>query len=54
MEKDILKVLLTEEQIKNRIEELGEEISRDYAGKDPVVLGVLKGVVMFFSHVSTV
>ena len=48
MEKDILKVLLTEEQIKNRIEELGEEISRDYAGKDPVVLGVLKGVVMFF------
>ena len=49
MEKDILKVLLTEEQIKNRIEELGEELSRDYAGKDPVVLGVLKGVVVFYA-----
>ena len=49
MEKDILKVLITEEQIKARIVEMGEEISREYAGKDPVVLGVLKGVVMFYA-----
>ena len=49
MEKDILKVLLTEEQIKARIKELGEEISREYAGKNPVVVGVLKGVVVFYS-----
>ncbi|MBO7252040.1 MAG: hypoxanthine phosphoribosyltransferase [Oscillospiraceae bacterium] len=49
MEKDIAKILLTEEQIKARIEEMGQEISQEYAGKDPVVLGVLKGVVVFYA-----
>ena len=49
MERDILEVLLTEEQIKARIEELGKELSAEYAGKDPVVVGVLKGVVVFYS-----
>ena len=49
MERDIEKILLTEEQIKARIAELGKEISRDYEGKDPVVLGVLKGVVVFYA-----
>ena len=49
MEKNILKILITEEEIKNRIEELGKELSRDYEGKDPVVLGVLKGVVVFYA-----
>ena len=36
MEKDILKVLVSEEQIQARIKEMGEEISREYEGKDPV------------------
>ena len=49
MENNIAKILLTEQQIKARIEELGKELSRDYAGKDPVVLGVLKGVVVFYA-----
>ena len=49
MEKDILKVLLTEEQIKARIKELGKVLSAEYAGKDPVVVGVLKGVVVFYA-----
>ena len=49
MEKDILRVLVTEEQIQARIKEMGAEISREYAGKDPVVLGVLKGVVVFYA-----
>ena len=49
MEKDIQYILLTEEQIKARIKELGEELSREYAGKDPVVIGVLKGVVVFYA-----
>ena len=49
MEKDIQKILLTEEQIQTRIKEMGEEISKEYEGKDPVVLGVLKGVVMFYA-----
>ena len=49
MEKDIQKVLLTEEQIQNRIRELGQELTREYAGKNPVIVGVLKGVVVFYA-----
>ncbi len=46
---DIKEILLTEEQIKNRIAELGEELSREYAGKNPLIIGVLKGVVVFYA-----
>ena len=49
MERNIEKILLTEEQIKNRIEELGKELSEEYAGKNPVIVGVLKGVVVFYA-----
>ena len=49
MERDIQQILLTEEQIQNRIAELGEELTREYAGKNPVVVGVLKGVVIFYA-----
>ena len=49
MEKDILKVLITEEQIRQRIQELGEELTRDYQDKDPIIVGVLKGVVVFYA-----
>ena len=49
MENDILKVLISEEELRTRIAQLGEEITRDYAGKDPVILGVLKGVVVFYA-----
>ena len=46
---DIEKILLSEEQIKTRIKELGQELSREYAGKNPLVVGVLKGVVVFYA-----
>ena len=49
MDNDIQQILLTEEQIKNRIVELGEELTREYEGKDPIVVGVLKGVVVFYA-----
>ena len=49
MENNILKVLLTEEQIKTRIAELGKQLSEEYAGKDPIFVGVLKGVVIFYA-----
>ena len=49
MGKDIQKILITEEELKARIKELGEELSRDYEGKDPIVVGVLKGVVVFYA-----
>ena len=49
MEKDIAKVLITEEVLQKRIKELAEEMNRKYAGKNPIFVGVLKGVVMFFA-----
>ena len=43
MHNDILKVLLSEEEIKEKVRELGRQITRDYEGKRPFFLGVLKG-----------
>lgn len=48
MENNIGKVLISEEQLQTRVREMAEEISREYADKNPVFIGVLKGVVMFF------
>ena len=48
MEENIEKVLLTEEQIQAKVLELAKILSQEYADKDPVFVGVLKGVVMFF------
>ncbi|MBP3305586.1 MAG: hypoxanthine phosphoribosyltransferase [Oscillospiraceae bacterium] len=49
MENDIQEILISEEQIKARIGELGEILTEEYAGKDPVIVGVLKGVVVFYA-----
>ena len=49
MENDVQSILLTEEELAARVAQLGEELSRDYAGKAPVFVGVLKGVVVFFA-----
>ena len=51
MEEEILRVLLSEEEIAARVAELGDRLSRDYEGKNPIFVGVLKGVVVFFSDV---
>ncbi len=49
MEHDIQKILLTQEQIQERVAQLGEELTREYAGKNPVIVGVMKGVVVFYA-----
>ena len=49
MENNIQEILITEEQIQARIRQLGEILSAEYADKDPVVVGVLKGVVVFYA-----
>ncbi len=49
MEKNIEKVLLSREQIQAKVLELAGTLSKDYAGKDPIFVGVLKGVVIFFA-----
>ena len=47
LESMIKYVLVSEEEIKNIVSRLGEEISRDYADKNLVIVSVLKGSVMF-------
>ncbi len=46
---DIREVLFTASEIERRVNELGAEIARDYAGKEPVFVGVLKGVTCFMA-----
>ena len=41
MENDIERVLFTEEELKRRVKELGGQLTRDFADKDPVFVGVL-------------
>ena len=49
MEKNIAKILLTEEQLKEKINELGAQITKDYTGKPLLLVGVLKGSMMFMA-----
>ncbi|NLV87055.1 MAG: hypoxanthine phosphoribosyltransferase [Clostridiales bacterium] len=49
MTNDILKVLLTEEQLKERVSELGREISEKFKGQEPLFIGVLKGSFIFMA-----
>jgi hypoxanthine phosphoribosyltransferase len=49
MHNDIKEILFTKEQIQNRIAELGSRIARDYEGKNPLVICVLKGAVLFMA-----
>lgn len=49
---DNYRILLTQEQIQSRIKELGAEITEDYAGKEPVIICMLKGAVYFFADLT--
>ncbi len=46
---NVQRVLLSEETIRRREEELGRILTEEYRGKDPVIVGVLKGVVVFYA-----
>ena len=52
LEENIEKVLLSEEQIQNRISELAEQINKDYEGKSIIMIGILRGAVMFFTDLA--
>ncbi|MGD9677816.1 MAG: hypoxanthine phosphoribosyltransferase [Vulcanibacillus sp.] len=49
MEENIKEILITEDEIKEKIKELGLIISNDYKGRAPLMIGVLKGAVIFMS-----
>lgn len=52
MHNDILEVLITEEEIQQKIKELGAQLSKDYEGRDPLVICVLKGAFIFMADLS--
>ena len=49
MNNDILKVLITKEELEQKVKELGQMITKDYKDKDLMIVGVLKGCVIFLS-----
>lgn len=56
MEKDIERVLISQIEIEKKVKEIGEKISADYEGEEPIFIGVLKGCFIFMAdlmrHVS--
>ncbi|MEG1525055.1 MAG: hypoxanthine phosphoribosyltransferase [Clostridia bacterium] len=54
MSKDVAEILLSEETIKARIKELGDQISKDYAncGHDVILICILKGACVFFADLA--
>ncbi|WP_234117040.1 hypoxanthine phosphoribosyltransferase [Clostridium hydrogenum] len=50
MREDIKKILLDEEKISKKIKEIGKNISEDYKGKELILIGVLKGSVMYMAE----
>ena len=49
MREDMERILLTEAELKERVAELGRQISEDFAGKEPIFVGVLKGCFIFMA-----
>ncbi len=47
--RDLEKILITKEEIAEKVQELGQTITRDYAGKAPVLVCILKGASVFFA-----
>ncbi len=48
---DLDRILITREEITQAVRTLGERITRDYEGKELVLLGILKGAIVFFSDI---
>lgn len=49
MHNDIQEVLISEAQIQARIRELGQQLKAEYGDKNPIFVGVLKGVIVFYA-----
>jgi hypoxanthine phosphoribosyltransferase len=51
-DKDLESILITDEQIQTKVAELGAQITRDYAGRDLLLVGVLKGAFVVMADLS--
>ena len=45
-------VLVSEDEVRARVQELGEEITADYAGRTPLLVGVLRGAYVFMADIA--
>ena len=52
MKEDIQKILISEEELKARVQELGRQISANYAGKEPLLVSVLRGSYIFMADLT--
>ncbi|MDP7021776.1 MAG: hypoxanthine phosphoribosyltransferase [Candidatus Krumholzibacteria bacterium] len=46
------RVLITEDQLREKVQEMGEELARDYEGKRPLLVGILKGSYVFMADLT--
>ncbi|HYY80100.1 MAG TPA: phosphoribosyltransferase family protein, partial [Actinomycetes bacterium] len=51
-EDDIESVLLTEEQVQSKVRDLAAQVSKDYAGRDVLLVGVLKGAFILMADLA--
>jgi len=49
MRNDLEKIIISEEDLKNRIKELGDQITKDYLGKNPIMICILRGGILFMA-----
>ncbi|GAV23953.1 hypoxanthine phosphoribosyltransferase [Carboxydothermus pertinax] len=49
MHQDVAEILISEEEIRAKVKELGQQISRDYAGQELLLVGILRGAMLFMS-----
>lgn len=52
MHKDVEKILYTQEELSRRVKELGEQITADYAGRQPMLISVLRGSYIFMADLT--
>ncbi len=52
MDRIVKEVLIDEEEIRSKVKELGKQITEDYRGKDLLLVGILKGAVIFMSELA--
>ena len=52
MHKDVEQILYTEEELRSRVKELGSQITADYAGREPLLISVLRGSYIFMADLT--
>ena len=52
MHRDVEKILYTEEELRSRVKELGAQITADYAGREPLLVSVLRGSYIFMADLT--